>query len=224
VTGKDDREPLLVKMPQKIQEGVDDGRVQALERLVKEQDPRAVENGRAKGHLILHSIAIVPDGACSMEVHLKPVLEFKDPVFNGPERQTVDSPHQLKVLGSAHILQEGAFLRHDPDFLPEFHWTSFDSQAQDPGFSNRGLQLSSEDPHEGRLPGSIAPKDSQESTGLHLEGQVIQNPSVSEPPSQPLDFHHGSLLPGVGLAWRGLVQSFHHGNGPPRRAVFISSQ
>jgi hypothetical protein len=194
VAGHDDGDAeLRARPPDERQHLVTAGRVEAVGRLVEEEQPRIVDERLGELDPLLHPGRVAADGAVALLVQPDVAEDLGGPLAGGGPGQAGHPRHVADEVGRRRVGRQAVVLGHVADELADRRALRPDVEVHHGGPSGRRLEQAEQDLDQRALAGPVGPDEADDS-GLELERQPIERDHAAGIPAREVgqgDQAHG---------------------------------
>ena len=149
------------------------GRVEAVGRLVEQQQPRVVDERLGELDPLLHAGRIAADRAVALLVQPDVAEDLGGPLAGGRARQARHPRHVGDEVGGRGVGRQAVVLGHVADELADRRALGAHVEAHDRRVARRRLEEPEQDLDERALAGAVG-ADEADDPGLELEGQAVE--------------------------------------------------
>ncbi len=169
--------------------------VEAVRRLVEEDQLRVVDQGLGELHPLLHARRVAAHGAVALLVQADVAQGVGGPLTGGGRGQPGHPRHVDDELGRRDVRREAVVLRHVSDALTDLGAGGPDVEAQDLGVALRGGGEAEQNLDHGGLAGSVGTHKSGH-TGPDVQGEPVKRGHPGEPLAEAFgrDHSHASTV------------------------------
>src|SRR6266545_2635032 len=188
VGGEEEGHPLGGHAPQEVRHHPARHGVDPVERLVQEEHPRVVDEGRGQGQLLLHPLREVGDQLAPVVGQAEELEELDRAPSGLRPRQPVHPPRELQVLLAGEPLVERELLGQDPDHALHPQQVLAEPHPLDHRVARGGPQQAGQHLDRGALARSVRAQEAEEAAAGHPEREVIDRGLPAEDLGEAL--HH----------------------------------
>ena len=187
VARQDDRDPELGPgPPDEAEHLVATGRVQAVRRLVEEEEPRVVDDRLGQLDALAHPGGVAADRPVALLGEPHVAEDVRGPLAGGLGGQAGEPAGLGDELGRADVRRQGGVLGHVADVPAELRALRPRDVAHDLHPAARRGEQAQEDLHERALAGPVGP-DQADDPGRDVQGERVEGDDAGEPLGQRLD-------------------------------------
>ena len=194
--------PALTHIGEQRVEGLLHQRVEALGRLVQDEQRRIRLEGRDNGHLALHARAVFADAPVEIRVaEREPLQQFALPRL--ADRAGRQPGQQAKRLAPRHVAVEPRLAGHVADKRPRREAVGLAVVAENRGTAGAGPEQIEQQADRGGLAGAVQAQETEDLSGLDGQIERLHRDEAAEPLRQAVQSNRrrGSGHEEVPLAW-----------------------
>src|SRR6266571_2735753 len=191
VGGEEEGHPLGGHPPQEVRHHPARDGVDPVERLVQEEHPRVVDEGRGQGQLLLHPLRVVGDQLAPVVGQAEELEELGRAPPGLRPRQPVHAPRELQVLLPGEPLVERKLLGQDPDHPLHPQQVLAEPHPLDHRVARGGPQQAGQHLDRGALARSVRAQEAEEAAAGHPEREVVDRGLPAEDLGEAL--HHEGI-------------------------------
>ena len=189
-------------------------RVEAVGRLVQEDQLRVVDQGLGELDALLHAGRVAADGAVALLVQADVAQGVRGALAGGGRRQPGHARHVDDELGGRDVGRQAVVLGHVADPLADGGALGGDVEAEHGGAALGGGGQTQQDLDQGGLAGSVGADESGH-TGSDVHGEPVKRGHPGEPLAQAFGRDHSHVFDGSGADHSGRQPTELYPRQPP---------